>query len=64
MYAMYAMYETLLLLVPGCGYCQGSPVASLLLPQLGQEKEKEKEKEKEEKEEKELNLKPEQRGRS
>ena len=59
---MFARGELLLLLVPGYG--QGSPLAPLLLPQLGQEKEMEKEEEEKEKEEKELKLKPEPRGRS
>jgi hypothetical protein len=55
--------KLLLLLVPGYG--QGSPVAPLLPPKLGQEKEKDTEKEaKEEEKEKELKMKPESRGRS
>ena len=57
---MLARGELLLLLVPGYG--PGSPVAPLLLPQLGQEKKPEKKKE--EKKEKELKLKPEPRGQS
>ena len=55
--AVLARGKLLLLLVTGYG--QGSPVAPLLFPQLGQEKEREKEKE-----EQELKLKPEPRGRS
>ena len=51
--------KLLLLLFPGYG--QGSPVAPLLLPKLGQDKEKEKEKGEKEKE---LKMKPETRGRS
>ena len=56
---MRARGELFLLLVPGYG--QGSPLAPLLLPQLGQEKEKEKEKE-EKKEELKLKWEPEPRG--
>ena len=59
--AVLAKGKLLLLLVPGYG--QGSPVAPLLLPKLGQEKVRAKEKEEKE-EEKELKMKPESRGRS